>query len=448
MDLWFCRRARARFACVLVASFAQIAGLPMAASAQQVAVAPPSLALATATQSAAIDAPHPPLRQETALAGDAARTRFIIGLERAVEFQVSSLPNPNRVIVELPEVRLQLPTFSADRPVGLVQSFRGGLSAPGRTKIVIDVTKPVIVEKASIDKGKDGHSPRLILEIVPVDAGDKSAAVRKVVANGAMLAGLGASGVQPPLPRPARRPEQRVEGIFKPIVVIDPGHGGHDSGAQKFGTVEKDVVLAFSMKLRDKLVASGRYKVLMTRDRDVFVELDERRDFADRSKAQLFIAVHADYAGARASGATVYSLRDSTMKDLQRSARSEATNLSQADLAPLAKVHGDVSLVTSWLTELAQKDIDATKGRTKFFADSVVEFMGASTTMMNNPDREANFRVLKSAKMPSVLIELAYVTNKSDADNLKSDTWREKVSSSISRAVDNYFTNQVAKLPM
>ncbi len=388
---------------------------------------------------------------DTALAGDKSRTRFVIGLEKSVEFQVFSLANPNRVIVELPDAKLQLPTLSGTAPVGLVQSVRGGLSAPGKMRVVIDVTGPVIVEKATIEKVKDAsHAARLVLEIVPADGVGKAAsatAKRPLVP----AAGLGATGLQPPLPRPAVRPDQRALNVFKPIIVIDPGHGGHDSGAQKYGTVEKDVVLAFSLRLRDKLEASGRYKVLMTRDKDNFVELDERRDFADRSKAALFIAVHADYAGSGARGATIYSLRDNVANELQRTARGQISSdvLSSKELISVkAQSDDDVSAVKGFLTALAMKELVVNHERTKTFAGAVVETMGATTNMMNNPDREAGFRVLKSAKMPSVLIELAYVTNRDDAANLKSDSWRDKVSGSIVTALDNYFSHHASRLPM
>lgn len=284
------------------------------------------------------------------------------------------------------------------------------------------------------------------------DAGGKNtpaSAKRPVVQTSA--SGLGAVGLQPPLPRPALRPDQRANNVFKPIIVIDPGHGGHDSGAQKYGTVEKDVVLAFSLRLRDKLEASGRYKVLMTRNDDSFVELDERRDFADRSKAALFIAVHADYAGSQASGATIYSLRDNVATELQRAAKGRVGSevLSGKELSTVrAEADDEVSSVKSFLTDLALKELVVNHERTKVFAGAVVETMGATTTMMNNPDREAGFRVLKSAKMPSVLIELAYVTNRSDAANLKSDAWRDKVSGSIVTALDNYFSYHTSRLPM
>ena len=167
---------------------------PHLAAAQQMAAAQPASTVAPAAGVAAAS--------ETALAGDQSRTRFIIGLERQAEFHVSSLPNPNRVIVELPEMKLDLPKFAGTHAVGLVQSFRSGLSAPGKAKIVIDVTAAVVVEKATIDKGRDGKSPRLVLEIVPVDANPKAAQAKKALGS-ATVASLGGIGLQPPLPKPA-----------------------------------------------------------------------------------------------------------------------------------------------------------------------------------------------------------------------------------------------------
>ncbi len=385
----------------------------------------------------------------TTLGGDKTRTRFVIGLEKAVDFQVFSLPNPHRVIVDFAEVKLVLPNKTADGAVGLVQSFYGGQAAPGKTRVVIDVTGAVVVEKATLDRGKDGKSPRLVLDIVPVGAAKHSATVPKPAGlSGQILSGLGATGVQPPAPKSAQRPLLR-DAAYKPIIVIDPGHGGHDSGAQRFGAIEKDVVLAFSLKLREKLLASGRYKVLMTRDNDKFVELDERRAFGDRNRAALFIAVHADYAGSAARGATIYSLRDSTSKGLQGSAKqeAEANVLSQKELEAIRSNRGDVSAVSAMLGNLGKREVEANKDRTQLFSKSVIEFMGASTPMMSNPDREANFRVLKSAKTPSVLIELAFVTNAQDAKNLKSDDWREKVTGSLMTAIENYFSHREARLP-
>jgi N-acetylmuramoyl-L-alanine amidase len=238
----------------------------------------------------------------------------------------------------------------------------------------------------------------------------------------------------------------RAAKSYKPLIVIDPGHGGYDSGAEKNGTVEKDVVLAFGKSLRDKLIATGHYRVLMTRETDVFVPLDDRRAFAEKHQAALFIAVHADYARSQARGATIYSLRESVADSLRRSAKGDVPSnvMSRAELTALQR-SGDADAVRRILSDLIESEVDITKERTGVFTRSVIEYMGQSTSLKDNPDRSAVFRVLKTAQVPAVLIELAYVSNAEDARLLKSDSWRDKVSDSIMEAIDNYFSNQKAK---
>lgn len=392
------------------------------------------------------------------LAGDVKRTRFVIGLDKSVQFQVTALTAPNRVVVELPEVGLRLPVVPEGQTIGLVRSVRGGVSAPGRSRVVIDVASPVVVESQTIEKTKDGKGHQLVLEIAPFD--DKAKKPAKAAAG---AFGVGAVGVeapapftttvsaQPPTPKRAEAPKLKAAKAYKPTIVIDPGHGGHDSGAQKFGAAEKDITLAFAKVLRDKLVATGRYNVLMTRDTDVFVDLDDRLEFGEKNKAALFIAVHADYANARARGATIYSLRESMANDLMRSAKAEVAQkaVSETDLAKVRQEAGaDADLVKNILADLAQREVEVTKERTSVFTRSVIEYMGQSTNLMDDPDRSAGFRVLKTAQFPSVLIELGFVTNREDAQLLQSDAWRQKVSGSIATAVENYFSNQIARLPM
>ena len=395
---------------------------------------------------AASETAKPAHTSERAVGGDATRTRFVIGLDKAVQFQVFSLSNPNRVIVEMPDVKVSLPTQDADKPVGLVKSFRGGLASADKMRIVIDVTEPVIVAKSEIEKGKDGKA-RLALEIVPVAVLDKAAKGKKPTPPFA----LGGMALQPPLPVRALSPKQKAERTYKPTIVIDPGHGGHDSGAQKNGAVEKDVVLAFGLALRDKLNATGKYKVIMTRDTDKFVELDERLAFAERANAALFIAVHADYAGSKAKGATIFSLRDGVAEDLKRSAKGDIIKKMMTQQAQMVKKtdgEGDMDAVKGILEDLAKQEVEANKDRSKLFAGAVIDTMSDATDMRSSPDQQAAFRVLKTAHFPSVLIELAYVTNKKDAENLKSEDWRNEVSQSIATAVENYFSNKLAHLPM
>lgn len=380
------------------------------------------------------------------------RTRFRIGLDNHVKFQVFSLSRPNRVVVELPDVKLRLPPQNSGKAIGLVKAFRGGKSAPGHARIVIEVTEPVVVDKATIVDARGGRGKELTLEMIPVApaAAPIEAAATEKRDFPRPTYNLGAGNLQPPLPAPAKRLSEIRAEAYKPVIVIDPGHGGHDSGAKKNGVVEKEVVLAFGKILRDKLEATGRYKVLMTRDRDEFIALSERVNFAERNRASLFMAIHADYARSSAQGATVYSLRDSLAKGLKRRTRRKASSnvLTKKELATVKAAQGDVSVVTSFLADLAKREVDATRDRTALFSKSIVNYMGQSTTMRRKPHKSAGFRVLKTQKFPSVLIELAYVTNKSDAEKLNSDQWRNKVANSMQQAVDNYFGQKIAAFPM
>lgn len=399
------------------------------------------------------------------LQANKSRTRFLVSLPKSSKFEVFALSYPtNRVIIEVDEVKLGLPAHPKGKPMGLIKSFRAGLSAAKQTRIVINVTEPVIVSSARMGKAQNGRGHQLVVEIEPFGpAATASLAppstpkpvVQKAAASDEEFApppfSLGAATLQPPSPRRAVHPEVLAEKAFKPVIVIDPGHGGHDSGAMKNGAIEKEIVLAFGKILRDKLESTGRYRVLMTRDKDVFVPLGDRVDFAERNRANLFIAVHCDYAGrSGAKGATIYSLRDSVAKSLRRSTKGSLSSnlLSREEIKAVKQAAGDVNAVKSILADLAGREVDVTRDRTSVFARSVIETMGASTGMRQDPDKQAAFRVLKTAQFPSVLIELAYVTNKEDAKNLKSDTWRNKVSDSIMTAVEQYFSNQMAQLPM
>ena len=391
-------------------------------------------------------------------AAKSVRTRFILALSEKVDFQVLTLSGPNRVVVELPDVDVELPKMG-DKPIGVIKAFRSGLAAPGRMRVVIDVTQPVIVDKTNITKAADG-SYNLALEILPLDQALNFEAI-KARSNGdaasasktyAAPYGLGAGSLQPPLPRPASTRAERDARTFKPIIVLDPGHGGYDSGAVKLGTVEKEVVLAFSHVLRDQLEKSGRYKIMMTRDDDTFIPLDERTRYAERNKANLFIAIHADYADGGASrirGATIYSLRDGAAKALERSTKGiVAKSVLTADELDTVKRVGDVDAVKDILADFAERDVELTHERTGMFAKTVIENMGENTPLRTDPRQQAGFRVLKTAQFPSVLIELAYVTNRDDAANLKSDAWRQKVARSIVDAIDNYFANELSRIPM
>ena len=376
------------------------------------------------------------------------RTRLVIGLERESEFEVFSLVRPNRVVLELPTMRMNVPAIQDNVKGSLIKTVRGGASGKGRTRIVVNVAAPVVVEHAYVAPAANGRPPQLRMDIVPAKHRNAKAAQPDFKAT--RTASLGGFGLQPPVPRQAANPREQREQSYKPVIVIDPGHGGRDSGAKKHGVLEKNAVLSFGLQLREILQATGRYKVLMTRDKDVFVTLGNRRKFAEQRKANLFISIHADYARSKASGATIYSLRKRVADRLKRSAKKQVARnvLSKTELSAIHKVSaGNGSAVRNMLADLAQREVNVTDFNTNMFSQTVIRHMGKSTDMRRRPHQSAAFKVLRTAKMPAVLIELAYVSNRRDARRLKSKSWRNKVSTSIAKAVDNYFAN-AARFPM
>jgi N-acetylmuramoyl-L-alanine amidase len=368
------------------------------------------------------------------------RTRITIDLRRRSKFEIFSLNNPNRVVIELPQEGMRLPRLPRSRASGLVKNLRASRYAPGRSRIVIDVSEPVVVEKSQIDVHKSGRGAQLELVLVPfrVTSRTQEAALKRGPSYGLG----GGSLTQPPVPRRAAD-RGGSNSDYKPLIVIDPGHGGEDSGAKKFGANEKDVVLAFGRTLRDRLLKTGRYRVKMTRSTDVFISLEKRRDFAEDNAAALFITVHADYAGSKTQGATIYSLRKKLADRLRRAAASDAARnaMSSGVMKHVSTKTSDLRTVRGILGDLAQREVHATLERTNVFTQIAISHMGATTTMRSKPHREAAFQVLKTAKVPTVLVELAYVSNRRDAARLQSQKWRNQVSSSLVKSIDTYFSH-------
>jgi len=365
-----------------------------------------------------------PIFTDSALAAGAKTNSFIIGLPKKVSYSAYALSNPDRVIVDLPAMAIDLPIEGAFRNSPLIGKFKYGLLIKGKARLIIETRGPVRVT-AKYMKSATGRGDDLVLRISPKKGNRKS--LKRIRSSlGGPLKGLVSNG-------------------SKPLIVIDAGHGGRDTGAVRHGIREKDMVLAFAKILRGRLNKTGRYRVLMTRDTDTFILLKRRTEIARNNRADLFVSVHADYVPSRYSnvrGATFYTLRGSTAKRLARSSRR---SIKVSNLVKNAKAMDGG--VLSILSDLETRWIDGTKARSDIFAASLREYMGDATKLNANPHRTANFAVLKSASVPSVLIELAYVSNKQDAKLLKSPRWRAKATNALVQAIDNYFGDSTVRLP-
>jgi len=370
--------------------------------------------------------------RQDALNGDDRRTRFVIGLDREAKYSFLTLPN--RVVIELPDIRMQLPAPTAS-PVGLVTGFTGGLAGPGRSRVVIDVAQPVAIENARMERTGD-KAWRLAFDMVPAETATKPETKTRTLPR---PSALGAAGVEPPQPRPAVTRNAATSKTFKPTIVIDPGHGGPDAGAQaKTGDEEKEVVLDVGKRLRDQLLKTNRYRVIMTRDDDYYVPLDERVAIARTNGAALFISIHADSlskGAGEASGATIYTLSErASDPDAQKLADKE--NDSDKLAGYLARQPDDIANI---LFDLAQRN---TKNHSALFARTLAGSIKGAARLHKSPLRSAGFVVLKSPDVPSVLLELGYLSSPEDLKQMTSETWREKVSAAVVAAIDKFFADR------
>jgi len=371
-----------------------------------------------------------PVATDARLAGDDKQTRLVIDLTQKIDVRAFTIADPYRVVVDIPQVNFQFPPRIGEHSRGVIKAFRFGLVMKGRSRIVVDVTGPVRVTKAFVVDPAEGQPARLVLDVSPVD---RETFLRAAAIDNRL------PRVEPP---PPHDDPAKSAGDPRPVIVVDPGHGGIDTGTHApSGEQEKNLVLAFATLLRDKLEKTGKYRVVMTRSDDTFVQLADRVRFARAQQAQLFISIHCDAlarGGGAADGATVYTLSDKA-SDAEAQRLADAEN--RADVIAgvnLAEEPGDIADI---LIDLAQRE---TKTFSSAFARSVVSEFKSAARLHKNPLRSAGFRVLKAPDVPSVLIELGYVSNAADLKQLVSDQWRSRTSEAVTRAVQTYFITRFA----
>ena len=372
-----------------------------------------------------------PVATEIRIGGDDNQTRLIIDLTRKVDLRVFTLADPYRVVIDMPQVTFALPAKAGDSGRGLVKAYRYGLVMAGGSRIVIDVSKPVRVDKVTALEPVSGVPARLVLDLAAVD---RATFMRTLAVD---------SKARTDTVKPTRDVPV-VSNDPRPMIVVDPGHGGPDTGAKAPGGEheEKAIVLEFGTLLRDQLEKSGKYRVVMTRTDDTFIPLDERVRFARNRGAQLFISVHADWLPRNegdAQGASIYTLSE-TPSDATAARLAEAEN--RADVVGGVDLSREPSDVADILFDLAQRE---TRTYSHQFAKTLVgEMKSGAVRLHQHPMKSAGFKVLKSPDVPSVLVELGYVSNKEDLKALLSLEWRNKTVGTIVKAVDAFFAPRVA----
>jgi N-acetylmuramoyl-L-alanine amidase len=389
--------------------------------------------------------PSFPIVSDARLAGDAKQTRFVLDLDKAIQFRAFTLADPYRVVLDIPQVNFQFPAGTGVSGRGLVKAFRYGLVMPGGSRIVFDLTGPARIAKSYLLEAANGQPPRLVLELEEVDrtgfvqslAAESRPELRPAIADATdtVVAATAAAAPKAVTPKPS-------ESDARPVVVIDPGHGGVDNGTQSSGESEKDLVLGFGLALRDRIEKAGKYRVVMTRDDDTFIPLADRVKIARNQSAALFVSIHADAlprGEGDAQGATIYTLSD-------RASDAEAERLAEAENK--ADAIGGVNL-TEEPTDVADILIDLARRETRTFSNRFARLlmgeMKTTARMHKHPLKSAGFKVLKAPDVPSVLVELGYVSNKGDLEHLVSENWRTRTVGSMAQAIDAFFAKRVAK---
>lgn len=393
------------------------------ARAQVPAISGPAIPVASAL----------PVASEARLIGDQRRTRFVMDIDRRLDIAVSLLAEPPRVVVDLPETFFKVSPEAGREGRGLVTGFRFGQVASGKSRIVLDIKGPILVDKAFVLEPLDGAPARLVVDLVKTGQEDFQRAVRRDAATR-----------QPPVSEKAAHGERggptRAE---RPLVVLDPGHGGVDTGAVgQDATPEKTITLEMAKALKSALEAGGKVRVILTRDNDTFISLPDRVRFARERQAALFLSIHADSSAKPLqglSGASVYTLSE-TASDEEAAAYAEREN--KADQIAGATLPPETSDVADILFDLMHRE---TKNFSVHFARQLVSELKQNVRLVKNPHRFAGFRVLRAPDVPSALLELGYLTSKDDTKLLNSQEWREKTAIHLAKAINSFVSATVGR---
>ncbi|MEQ8899332.1 MAG: N-acetylmuramoyl-L-alanine amidase [Roseovarius sp.] len=348
--------------------------------------------------------------------------RVRLGLSQGVPFRVFTLDEPARLVLDFREVdwRGADPTL-IDWADG-AKAVRMGTFRPGWSRMVVDMAGPFAVK--TTEAKIDAASGSVLIEVVLREVSEEDFAG---AAGAAPLPGWDVG--QPGLPAVK---QARQTGEEKLLVVLDPGHGGIDPGAENDGDDEKTLMLSFARELRDELLRAGGFDVALTREEDKFVSLERRVAIAHKLGADVFVSLHADaLSEGRATGATVYTLSDSA-SDKASAALAERHNraniLAGVDLTESDDVVADV------LMDLARME---TQPRADQLARAVrLGIREQGIELNSRPLRSAGFSVLKSPDIPSILIELGFLSSRSDLEHLRDPVWRAAMAAGIRDALE------------
>ncbi|MGH6888711.1 MAG: N-acetylmuramoyl-L-alanine amidase [Rhizomicrobium sp.] len=357
------------------------------------------------------------------------RTRLVLESSDPLRISVFTLARPDRIVIVLPDVQWHLGAADHPNRRGAIKSYRYGLFRPGISRFVIDLNRPVTLDKPLLLRPESGYGYRTVLDLRPAT---QEQFERKA----------GWPADVPIASRAAETPGTQKPDILlhrrlaaKRVIVVDPGHGGIDSGTRGFdGEMEKEIALDEGLRLGQLLERRG-YIVHFTRDRDVYIPLRERADAARAWHADFFVSLHADSnPDPHVAGASVYTLSQaSSDRETAALARKENASDAVAGIGSSAENSG----VASILIDLAQRD--AMNRSVRFAHGLITQLEGATDVLARSPHRSAGFVVLQTRGVPAALIELGYLSNRDDCARMRTEQWRERVAEAIADAIDRQF---------
>lgn len=384
--------------------------------------------------------------------------RVVMDMDAEADFRAMVQDNPPRVVIDMPAISGK-PVIKRSAMPAEIADIRLEPLAGTYSRLTFMMDKQAVIRGAFLMPAQGAQSARLVVDMAPAGSEVFLKQVGKsygtltldtptgklpfAATEGAKLKPIGTveaptrpavNAPEAPTPAAAKDPESL------PLVMIDAGHGGFDPGAVQGGTREKDITLAVAKALRTSLLATGRYRVDMTRDKDVFIRLPERVRIARRAGADLFVSIHADSApeaGRSAQGASIYTLSD---KASDAQAARLAARENQVDMLAGAEIPENDREVAAILIDLATRE---TANQSAFFARQLVAaFNKQNVPLLNSPHKQAGFMVLKAPDIPSVLIELGFLSNPDEVKKLNDETYRKQLADSIAKGVDGWLKAQ------
>ncbi len=360
------------------------------------------------------------------VAGDRQRARLVIELDGPIEVEPSYLADPDRIVLDLSRLKFAFVEAGEPVPRGLVKAISYGMTASGNAQLILELTHPALISEIEMREADVAGRYRLIAEFL--------SASPAAFANEVRVPASGEFGDFSIPTAQSRQPTAEPANVTS-VVVLDPGHGGIDPGAVGGGgAMEKEVVLDVARRVASLLREKLGFAVFLTRDRDQFMRLSERVAFAKEKQASLFISMHADsLRQSFVRGATVHTL---SRKASDRIAETLAQSESRTALLAGVQIEDIDEPVSDILLDLATRETKVFSNR---FARLLVDELDGSVELLKNPHRFAAFRVLMAPDFPSALIELGFLSNAQDEQNLTMETWRQKVAERIAAAITRYF---------